>query len=43
MAHNVHVRYQDDEVVVSFPDGLVLEGTIPNRKMKLLQAWGSAG
>jgi len=26
-------------VIVSIPDGIVLEGSIPNAKMKLLQAW----
>ena len=36
---HIHVRYQDYEVVVSVPDGLVLEGAIPDPKMKLLQAW----
>jgi len=36
---HIHVKYQEDEVVVSIPDGGVLEGNIPNPKMKLLQAW----
>ncbi|MFZ1547590.1 MAG: DUF4160 domain-containing protein [Candidatus Nitrotoga sp.] len=36
---HIHVKYQDDEVVVSIPDGTVLQGGIPNSKMKLLQAW----
>jgi hypothetical protein len=36
---HIHVRYQDDEVVVAIPDGNVLEGNIQNSKMKLLQAW----
>lgn len=36
---HIHVKYQDDEVIVSIPDGAVLEGSIPNSKMKLLQAW----
>jgi hypothetical protein len=33
------VKYQEDEVVVGLPNGEVLEGNIPNTKMKLLQAW----
>ena len=40
--HNVphiHARYQEHEVIVSIPDGDVLQGNIPNSKMKLLQAW----
>ena len=36
---HIHVKYQDDEVIVSIPDGTVLEGKIPPAKMKLLQAW----
>ena len=36
---HIHVKYQDDEVIVSIPDGQVLEGGIPPSKMKLLQAW----
>ncbi len=35
---HIHVKYQDDEVVVQIPDGNVLDGSIPNPKMKLLQA-----
>lgn len=36
---HIHVKYQGEEVVVSIPDGDVLEGGIPKPKMKLLQAW----
>ncbi len=36
---HIHVKYQGQEVVVSIPDGDVLEGKIPPPKMKLLQAW----
>lgn len=39
--HNVphiHAIYSENEVVVSI-DGIVLEGSMPNGKMKLLQAW----
>ncbi len=36
---HIHVKYQEHEVVVSIPDGGVLEGNIPSSKMKLLQAW----
>jgi shikimate kinase len=35
---HIHVKYQD-EVVVQIPDNTVLDGSIPNSKMKLLQAW----
>ncbi|MEZ4650465.1 MAG: DUF4160 domain-containing protein [Candidatus Eisenbacteria bacterium] len=36
---HIHVKYQDAEVVVSIPDGRVLDGGIPASKMKLLEAW----
>jgi len=36
---HIHVKYSGDEVVVSIPDGNVLDGTISSTKMKLLQAW----
>lgn len=36
---HIHVRYQNYEVIVSIPDGEILEGCIPPAKMKLLQAW----
>ena len=36
---HIHVKYQDDEVIVAIPEGDVLEGSIPKAKMKLLQAW----
>jgi hypothetical protein len=36
---HIHAKYQENEVVVAIPNGEVLEGSIPNSKMKLLQAW----
>jgi hypothetical protein len=36
---HIHARYQEDEVIVAIPDGEILDGNIPNNKMKLLQAW----
>ncbi len=36
---HIHVKYQEHEAVVSIPEGDVLEGSIPARKMKLVQAW----
>ncbi|MGA1869631.1 MAG: DUF4160 domain-containing protein [bacterium] len=36
---HIHVIVQEHEVIVAIPDGEVLEGSIPNAKMKLLQAW----
>jgi hypothetical protein len=36
---HIHAKYQENEVVVSIPDGEILGGEIPQNKMKLLQAW----
>lgn len=36
---HIHVRYQEFEVILSIPDGAVLDGTIPGKKMKLVHAW----
>ena len=36
---HIHVKYQDQEVIVAILEGEVLEGSIPNPKMKLLHAW----
>ena len=36
---HVHVKYQDQEAVVSIPGGELLEGELKPNKMKLVQAW----
>lgn len=36
---HIHAKYQDDEIVLSIPNGEILEGKIPKSKMKLLSAW----
>ena len=36
---HIHVKYQDDEAVVSIPNGDVLEGQIQANKLRLLLAW----
>ena len=36
---HIHAKYQGQEVVVSIPDGEVLDGNFPPAKMKLLLAW----
>ena len=36
---HIHVEYQDDEAVFSIPDGKVLEGKLPNKKIQLVKAW----
>jgi hypothetical protein len=34
-----HAYYGDDEAVFSIQDGEIITGKIPNRKVKLVQAW----
>jgi len=36
---HIHVKCQEQEVVISIPDGEVLEGELKRNKMKLVQAW----
>lgn len=36
---HLHAKYQDHDVVVSIPDGEVLDGDLPRSKMRLLLAW----
>jgi hypothetical protein len=36
---HIHVKYQDEEAVLSIPDGELLDGTLKPNKMKLVQAW----
>lgn len=36
---HIHVRYQEEEVVLSIPEGDILEGELKGNKMKLVQAW----
>jgi len=36
---HIHVKYQEQEAVISIPKGEVLEGTIKSTKLKLVQAW----
>ena len=36
---HIHVQYQDNEAVISIPDGKLLEGSLPKSKIKLVHAW----
>ncbi len=36
---HIHAKFQDAEIVLSIPEGDILEGSIPNNKLKLLLAW----
>lgn len=36
---HIHVRFQDLEAVFSIPEGMILEGSLPKGKSKLVEAW----
>jgi len=36
---HIHVKYQEEEAVISIVDGQLLEGALKTNKMKLVQAW----
>lgn len=36
---HIHVRYNEFRAVIQIPQGELLEGELPRRQMKLLQAW----
>jgi hypothetical protein len=36
---HIHVRYQGDEASIAIDDGVVLEGTVPAKQLKMIQAW----
>jgi hypothetical protein len=36
---HVHVEFQSKEAVVSLPAGELLEGDLPVKKLRLVQAW----
>ena len=38
-APHVHARYDEFRVVLGVPEGELLEGSLPARQMKLVQAW----
>ncbi|PKO23720.1 MAG: hypothetical protein CVU38_02500 [Chloroflexi bacterium HGW-Chloroflexi-1] len=36
---HIHVKYQDQEVVIAIPSGEILEGELKANRLKLLLAW----
>jgi len=36
---HIHVRHNEFNIVLGIPEGDVLDGTLPARQMKLVQAW----
>jgi len=36
---HIHVKYNEDEAVFSIESGDMIEGVLPNSKVRLVQAW----
>jgi len=36
---HIHVSYQSDEAVISIEDGKIIEGSLPSKQRKLVDAW----
>ena len=36
---HIHVKFSGSECVIAIPEGDVLEGQIPSKQLKLVQAW----
>ncbi len=36
---HIHVQYQNDEAIISIPEGEVLSGKLPKKQLRLTQAW----
>lgn len=36
---HIHVEYQSENAVISIPEGELLKGQLPVKKLKLVQAW----
>lgn len=36
---HIHANYGEYDMVVSIPEGEVLEGEMPNNKLRLIKAW----
>ena len=36
---HIHVRYQGEEASVAIEDGALLEGNLPPKQLKMVQAW----
>jgi hypothetical protein len=36
---HIHVTYQDYKASIQIPNGELLDGDLPNKQLKLIQAW----
>lgn len=36
---HIHVRYQGEEAAIAIEDGRILDGSVPAKQLKMIQAW----
>ena len=36
---HIHVRYQSEEAAMAIEDGVLLDGNLPPKQIKMVQAW----
>ncbi|MBB1077958.1 DUF4160 domain-containing protein [Rhodoferax sp. 4810] len=36
---HIHVRYQGEEAALTIDDGVVFDGSLPRKQLKMIQAW----
>jgi hypothetical protein len=36
---HIHVRYQDDKAVIGIPDAELIDGALPKKQLRMVQAW----
>ena len=36
---HIHVEYNEYNAIVEIPNGIILDGELPTKKMQLVQAW----
>ena len=36
---HLHMEYQGKQAVISIPDGNLMEGDLPTKKLRMVQAW----
>jgi hypothetical protein len=36
---HIHIRYQDNNASILIEDGNILEGSLPNKQLRMVQAW----
>lgn len=36
---HIHARYQENEAAIFLEDGSIIEGSLPTKQLKMVQAW----